>query len=76
MTADAIAMTHPRRHLKWPLIVVGLLVVHMSAMVVAVVIATHHNSGGAVIPDYYQKAVNWDRTQSQLRNAAEPRGAR
>jgi nitrogen fixation protein FixH len=56
----------PRRHLKWPLIVVGLLTGHFSIMVVAVVIATHDKSF-AVLPDYYQKAVHWDDSQAELR---------
>ena len=56
----------PRRHMKWPLIVIGLLTGHVSVMVVAVVIATHDKSF-AVLPDYYQKAVHWDDTQAELR---------
>jgi nitrogen fixation protein FixH len=59
-------LPRPRRHLKWPLIVVGLLTGHVSVMIVAVVIATHDKSF-AVLPDYYQKAVHWDQGQAELR---------
>jgi hypothetical protein len=54
------------RHWKWPLIVIGLLLGHISIMVTAVVLATTDKSF-AVLPDYYQKAVNWDRSQAALR---------
>ena len=47
--------------IRWPLIVIGLLLGHMAIMFVAVVLATRDHGSSAVIPDYYQKAVNWDR---------------
>jgi hypothetical protein len=62
------ANPHTRKS-RWPLFVIALLVGHICLMTVAVAIATHDRNG-AVIPDYYQKAVNWDRTQAQLRAAA------
>ena len=51
---------------RWPLIVVGLLVGHVSLMVVAVVLATRDKSF-AVLPDYYQRAVRWDAEQAERR---------
>lgn len=62
----------PKRHLRWPLIVIGLLVGHMTIMFVAVAVATHDRSG-TVIPDYYQKSLDWDRLQAQ-RRASESLG--
>jgi nitrogen fixation protein FixH len=62
----ALPVTRKPRHWKWPLIVVGLLLGHISIMVTAVVLATSDKSF-AVLPDYYQKAVNWDRSQADLR---------
>jgi hypothetical protein len=58
----------PQRHLRWPLIVIGLLLGHMCIMLVAVVLATREHPS-KVIPGYYEKAVNWDRTQAELRAA-------
>jgi nitrogen fixation protein FixH len=68
MNAENPALPAPRkpRHWKWPLIVVGLLLGHISIMITAVVLATSDKSF-AVLPDYYQKAVNWDRSQADLR---------
>jgi hypothetical protein len=67
--------TPPNTHKsRWPLIVIALLVGHICLMTVAVAIATHDRNG-AIIPDYYQKAVNWDRTQAQLRANASTAGA-
>jgi nitrogen fixation protein FixH len=63
------AITPPapkQRHLRWPLIVIGLLVGHMCIMFVAVALATRGHSA-EVIPGYYQKAANWDRAQAELR---------
>ena len=61
----------PPRKSPWPLIVIALLVGHITLMTVAVAIATHDHNGSAVIPDYYQKAANWDRTRAKQRAAAE-----
>jgi nitrogen fixation protein FixH len=62
----------PQRHLRWPLIVIGLLLGHMTIMFVAVAIATHDRSS-TIIPDYYQKSLNWDRAQAD-RRASEKLG--
>jgi len=74
MNSDTVVQPSVRaeRHLRWPLIVIGLLLGHMAIMLVAVVLATREHPS-KVIPGYYEKAVNWDRTQAELR-AAE-RGA-
>ena len=61
---NAVNVTQPIRRragsIRWPLIIVGLLLGHMSLMGVAVTLATRVGRDG-VVPDYYQKAVNWDR---------------
>jgi nitrogen fixation protein FixH len=64
-TNPAATVRKPR-HWKWPLIVVGLLLGHVSLMVTAVVLATGDKSF-AVLPNYYDKAVNWDKNQAELR---------
>ena len=51
---------------RWPWIIVGLLGGHVLLMVAAVTIATHDRSF-AVVPNYYQRAVNWDQTQAEKR---------
>jgi nitrogen fixation protein FixH len=61
-----------KRHVRWPLIVIGLLLGHMTIMFVAVALATHDRSS-TVIPDYYQKSLNWDRAQAD-RRASEQMG--
>ena len=50
----------------WPWIVVGLLGVHVTLMAVAAAIATRDRSF-AVVPNYYEKGVNWDKTQAEKR---------
>ena len=62
MNVDAVIKpsVRPERHLRWPLIVIGLLLGHMLLMLVAVVLATREHPS-KVIPDYYQKATNWDK---------------
>ncbi|MFI5378230.1 MAG: FixH family protein [Tepidisphaerales bacterium] len=54
---------------RWVLIVVGLLAIHAGCMLIAVWIATREGSGA--IPDYYQKAINWDRSHAQTRESAK-----
>lgn len=54
----------------WPLALVGLLVAGAGANIAFMVIATGDPTF-AVEPDYYKKAVNWDRTMAQqARNAS------
>lgn len=66
--------TPARRSVRWPLIIVSLLGGHVALMVGAVMIATNDRSF-AVTPDYYQRAVNWDREQAD-RRASEALGWR
>jgi nitrogen fixation protein FixH len=74
MNAHAPADVNPParkwRYWTWPLIVVGLLLGHLSIMVTAVVLATGDKSF-AVLPNYYDKAVNWDKNQAELRASEE-----
>ena len=56
----------PWRYWTWPLIVVSLLLGHVSIMVTAVILATGDKSF-AVLPNYYERAVNWDKNQAELR---------
>jgi nitrogen fixation protein FixH len=51
---------------RWPLIIIGLLSIHVAGMLVAVSIATRDRSF-AVMPDYYDRALNWDRAQAEKR---------
>lgn len=54
----------------WPLIITGLLVIHVAAMLIFVWVATSDPSY-AVEEDYYQKAVHWDDKRAQdARNRA------
>ena len=59
--------TPSKRNLRWPMIVIGLLLGHVTIMAVAVTVATRGQS--SVIPGYYQKAQNWDRNQALLRQS-------
>ena len=61
-----------RGYWTWPLIVLGLLLGHASIMATAVVLATGDKSF-TVLPNYYEKAVNWDKTQAE-RRASEKLG--
>lgn len=52
------------RNVKWPVFIIALLLGHVTAMIVLI-----YKSSGAgahqVIPDYYQKALHWDRHLAQ-----------
>jgi nitrogen fixation protein FixH len=52
-----------KKSYKWPVIIIGLLVAHTLLMLTAVTIATSDRSF-AVVPNYYQKAVDWDQTKA------------
>ena len=52
--------------LRWPLIVVALLSGHLLLMVGAAVIATRDRSF-AVAPNYYERALAWDKTRAEGR---------
>lgn len=47
---------------RWAYIVVALLATHLLAMGAAMLIATR--SRYEVVPDYYERAVNWDRDRA------------
>lgn len=51
------------RSFRWPLIVLGLLVGHMSLMAVAVTFATRAHRD-AVLPEYYRDTADGDRAPS------------
>jgi hypothetical protein len=55
--------------IRWPLIIGGLLATHVGAMMLAVQIASG-DSGHAVLPDYYDKAVGWDDRRAEERESA------
>ena len=55
---------------RWPAIVVGMLVCHASAIVVAVTVAVRSQDRLGVTPDYYAKALAWDATRAELRRSA------
>ena len=53
---------------RWPLIVIGLLGTHFVLMIVAATIATHDRSF-AVMPNYYEQGLNWDKSQALKRQS-------
>lgn len=71
---ESTSLPIARRKSWWPWFVVGLLGTHVAAMAIAVTLATRDRSF-AVVPDYYQRAVNWDQAQAQIR-ASEKLGWR
>ena len=54
------------RRSPWPWIIVGMLLTHVVIMVVAMMIAVHDKSS-AIVPNYYERAVNWDAEQAKYR---------
>jgi nitrogen fixation protein FixH len=54
------------RHWFWPVFIIGLLGTHVLMAVLMVYVATRDRSF-AVEPDYYQKALHWDKTAEQQR---------
>jgi nitrogen fixation protein FixH len=54
----------------WPLVIVGLLVGGVGANVGLMIVATG-DASFAVEPDYYKKALDWDRTMAQEEKNAE-----
>lgn len=56
--------------LRWIAIVIALLGVHIACMIWAAVIATG-DPNFVVIPNYYERAVNWDREQALVRSSGE-----
>lgn len=73
-------------HIAWPLFIVALLGMSITATVITVVLA-RSDGGAQIIDDYYQKAINWDEEvarqaasdalgwETQLLVAAAPSGA-
>ncbi|MBY0396941.1 MAG: FixH family protein [Thermoleophilia bacterium] len=55
---------------RWPAMVVGLIGLNASIVITTVVLATSDKSF-AIEPDYYKKAVEWDRTARERGHAAE-----
>lgn len=60
---------------RWPVLVTAALVVTVAANVVMYVAAGSDPNGTVVEPDYYRKAVEWDRTMAR-RAASERLGWR
>lgn len=56
---------------RWPMIVVGILVCHVTAMVIAAAIATSHPGDSAAIPDSYQKGQAWDQHRQRIAASAK-----
>lgn len=54
------------RKSPWPWIIVGMLLTHVLIMVVAMTIAVRDKSA-AIVPNYYERAVNWDAEQAKYR---------
>jgi nitrogen fixation protein FixH len=64
--ALAACAARPSGSLRWPIIVVSLLSVHLLLMLSVAAIATRDRSF-AVLPNYYRNAIEWDRHQAQRR---------
>jgi hypothetical protein len=56
--------------LRWPVLIIGALVVHVVVSLLTVVVATS-NPSYAVEEDYYQKALAWDSRRAQERRNLE-----
>lgn len=54
-----------RKRSKWPLIVVALLLGHAAIILTGVTMAVR-DGGYSVVPDYYQKAVDFDARKADL----------
>lgn len=65
---DAAAAAQPPggSSIRWPIIVIGLLGLHVVIMAAAAVVATRDRAY-VVVPDYYQKAVRWDQSKAEHR---------
>ncbi len=67
MIGDAIKT---RRGARWMIIVVLLLAAHASLMTWAAIVATG-DPNFVVIPNYYDKALNWDKDQARRSASAQ-----
>jgi len=56
---------------RWPTLIVGLLVGHVTLMMFCVTYAVSSHATAGVTPDYYNKALHWDdaRRQRQINEA-------
>jgi nitrogen fixation protein FixH len=58
------------RGLQWPLLVTAALLFTVGANVVMLFAASGDRNGSVVEPDYYRKAVDWDRTMARRAESA------
>ncbi|HEX7008628.1 MAG TPA: FixH family protein [Phycisphaeraceae bacterium] len=65
------ADTAPRGVWLWPGLIVGLLLLEVVLCVVAVVLAVRA-PGGQVVPDYYNRALQWDQRHEADQAVAAP----
>ncbi|MEM1108574.1 MAG: FixH family protein [Planctomycetota bacterium] len=68
-TKPATEKTSLRRQLSWPVIVVMLLGGHATLIITAVTMAVG-GTGRGVVPDYYQKAIDYDQHKADLATSA------
>ncbi len=68
-TQGSAKQVQPARRFTMPLVVAGLLGGHIVFIVVAITLATGDRSF-AVVPDYYNKAVDHDQHKAQLAESA------
>jgi nitrogen fixation protein FixH len=60
----------PRQSRRWPIIIIALLGCHVLLMVTVAAIAVRDPSF-TVLPNYYQKALNWDEDQARRIESAK-----
>ncbi len=46
---------------RFAILVIGLLAAHVIGMGTAIYLATRPSPGAVVEPNYYERAINWDR---------------
>lgn len=71
LRGDSVTDAPRGRGLIWPTLITVALLFTVGANVVMLFAATSDRNGSVVEPDYYQKAVDWDRTMA--RRAASDR---
>lgn len=69
MNAPLTALPGPRRFPRWGWIVVAALSLHVAGMVVAIYLATA-DKNFSVVPDYYRRAVDWDKDKARRQASA------
>lgn len=60
----------PPKAWRWPLMIVGLILLQMALSLAGLFVALSDRSF-AVTPDYHSKAVDWDATRQQARQIAD-----